>query len=91
MEWGRALVGGIPLGPEHQLTQALTAGPADVAAQMASRLAPLTLLLLLLLAPVSEPLMWGGGCRVLTLPGPENQLLGFWGELLVESWLGFHL
>lgn len=58
MEWGRARVGGIPLGPE--LTQALTAGPADVAAQMASRLAPLTLLLLLLLAPVSEPLVCGG-------------------------------
>lgn len=43
------------------LTRSLQQVGADVAAQMAARLTPLTLLLLLLRAEVSDP--WGGGAR----------------------------
>lgn len=66
MEWGRApgwglRAPGLRAGPDGRLALQVW---ADVAAQMASRLTPLTLLLLLL-AGVSGPFVeWGRGLRI---------------------------
>lgn len=75
VEWGRA---GGPLGPQARSWLALQVR-ADVASQMASRLTPLTLLLLLLLAGVSDPCegQEGAGLR-LTLQAPVNSESSSW-------------
>ena len=73
-EGGRA---GGPLGPQARSWLALQVR-ADVASQMASRLTPLTLLLLLL-AGVSDPCegQEGAGLR-LTLQAPVNSESSSW-------------